>query len=132
MSVSGISAVPTTSFQSSQSGFRQEFGQLVSSLNSGDLSGAGQAYATLSQLQSSGQGPSTNPNSPVSQALAQIGQALQSGDLGAAQQALSSLQQSHGGHHHHGHHGGSAGASAVTSTSTPTSSPSGNALNVTA
>jgi hypothetical protein len=123
MSVSGISA-PTTIYQpsSSQSAFQQSFSELASSLNSGNLSGAQQAYSSLSQLQSSSPGPAANPNSPFSQALSQAGQALQSGNLSAAQQALSSLQQAHGSHHHHGHRGG-GGHGSTSSASTTTSSP---------
>jgi hypothetical protein len=34
---------------------------MASSINSGDLTGAQQAYSALSQLQSSGQGLSANP-----------------------------------------------------------------------
>jgi hypothetical protein len=71
---------------------RQSLVALVSSLKSGDLSGAQQAYASLSQLQTNG---SANPNG-FAQALSQIGQALQSGDLAGAQQALSSLQRPRG------------------------------------
>lgn len=67
---------------------RQSFLALANSLNSGDLSGAQQAYSSLSQLQRF-----ANGNGPFAQAMGQIGQALQSGDLAAAQQALSSLQR---------------------------------------
>jgi hypothetical protein len=135
-----ISAISTTqsSYQpsGSRSAFGQDFGQLVSSLNSGDLAGAQQAYSALSQLQSSGQGSSANPNSPVSQALSQIGQALQSGNLPGAQQALSSLQQSKGSHHSHGHHHG-GNDSAATSTTGGAATGSGtvsstNTVNITA
>jgi hypothetical protein len=111
-----ISAIfPTqSSFQpsGSQSQLGQEFSQLVSSLNSGNLADARQAYSALSTLQSSGQGPSANSNNPFSQALSQIGQALQNGDLTGAQQALSSLQQSHS-HHSHGHHHHASGSSSA-------------------
>jgi hypothetical protein len=69
---------------------RQSFIALVSSLKSGDLSGAQQAYSSLSQLQTN---DSANPNGVLAQAMSQIGQALQSEDLAGAQQALSSLQQ---------------------------------------
>ena len=72
---------------------RQSFVALVSSLRSGDLSGAQQAYSSLSQLQTSG---SANPNGVFAQAMSQIGPALQSGDLAAARQALSSLQRPRG------------------------------------
>jgi hypothetical protein len=71
---------------------QQSFAALVSSLNSGDLSDAQQAYSSLSQLQRF-----ANPNRPFGQAMSQIGQALQNGDLPAAQQALSSLQLARGG-----------------------------------
>jgi hypothetical protein len=64
---------------------QQSLAALVTSLNSGDLSGAQQAYSSLSQLQ-------RFDNRPLGQAMSQIGQALQNGDLPAAQQALSSLQ----------------------------------------
>jgi hypothetical protein len=124
----------------SQSAFGQDFSQLVSSLKSGNLSGAQQAYSALGQLQSNGQGPSANPNSPVSQALSELGQALQSGSLSGAQQALSTLQQSHGGHRPHGHHHASDGSAtdssaATTATSSVTAAPStvsgANAVNIT-
>jgi hypothetical protein len=64
---------------------RQSLVALVSSLRSGDLSGAQQAYLSLSQLQTN------DPNGVFAQAMSKIGQALQSGDLASAQQALSSL-----------------------------------------
>lgn len=66
---------------------QQSLAALVTSLNSGDLSAAQQAYSSLSQFQRF-----ANPNRPFGQAMSQIGQALQNGDLSAAQQALTSLQ----------------------------------------
>jgi hypothetical protein len=69
---------------------RQSLGALVSALNSGDLSGAQQAYSSLSQLETSGP---ANRNEVFAQAMGKIGQALQSGDLAGAQQALSSLRR---------------------------------------
>jgi hypothetical protein len=71
---------------------QQSLAALVTSLNSGDLSGAQQAYSSLSELQRF-----ANPNGPFGQAMGQIGQALQNGDLPAAQQALSSLQPARAG-----------------------------------
>jgi hypothetical protein len=67
---------------------QQSFVALVSSLNSGDLSGAQQAYSSLSELQRF-----ANPNGQFAQAMSQLGEALQGGDLTGAQQALSSLQR---------------------------------------
>ena len=117
------SVFPTqSSYQppSSQSSFAQDFSQLASSLQSGNLSGAQQAYSALNQLQSSGQGASANPNSPVSQVLSQIGKALQNGDLSGAKQALSSLQ-SHGGRRSQGHHHPGGGTATDSATIPPTS-----------
>jgi hypothetical protein len=71
---------------------QQSLAALVTSLNSGDLSGAQQAYSSLNELQRF-----ANPNGPFGQAMGQIGQALQLGDLPAAQQALSSLQPARAG-----------------------------------
>jgi hypothetical protein len=85
---------------------QQSLDALASSLNSGDLSGAQQAYATLSQLQGggreragregAGRGPFADQNARLADAMSRIGQALQSGDLTAAQQALASLQRGRG------------------------------------
>jgi hypothetical protein len=98
----------------------------TSAIQSGNLSAAQSAYATLSQAQSN-QG-----SGPFSQALSQIGDALQSGDIGKAQAALASLQQQMqamtGAHHHHGHHhaGGAdqsqAATAAVSTNGDPTTS----------
>jgi hypothetical protein len=134
MSVSGIAAIPN-SYQplGTRTAFQQDFGTLVSSLNSGNLSGAQAAYSSLSQLQGNGQGSSTSPDIPFGQALSQIGQDLQSGNLTGAQQALSSLQQLRGSHHH-GHHGGSNTSQPPASAATvsgPAASTT-NILNVTA
>src|SRR5262249_29022143 len=121
MAVSAVSGAPAA-YQPPQqyAEYRQTFGQLVTAIKSGDLSGAQQAYAALSQLQSSGVGPS-NLNSPIAQALNQIGQSLQNGDISGAQSALASLsQQAQGAHHHHHHH--HHGASPPPSDSTTTSS----------
>jgi hypothetical protein len=67
---------------------QRSFVALVDSLKSGDLSGAQQAYSSLSQLQRF-----ANPNGQFAQVMSQIGQALQGGDVTGAQQALSSLQR---------------------------------------
>ena len=112
MATSAISnSTPAYQPSSQQTDFRQQFGQLVAAIKSGDLSGAQQAYADLSQLQSSGAGPAANASNPVSKALNQIGQALQGGDISGAQQALAALsQQAQGAHHGHHHHGGGKSA----------------------
>ena len=139
MSISGISNPATNPNQAagSQTNFRQSLNQLFSAVSSGNLSDAQQAYSTLSDLQSSGQGPLPTSNTPLAQTLNQIGQALQNGSISGAQAALASLQQTqqaHGGHHHHGHHGG--GVNPATASTTPSStdadSPSsGSSLDIT-
>lgn len=67
---------------------RQLFMALTSSLNAGDLSGARQAYASLSELPVFG-----NRSGALTQAMEQVGQALKNGDVTAAQQVLSSLRR---------------------------------------
>src|SRR5580700_4883404 len=97
--MSSISAVTglgniygTTSTSSSQSNnFFSDFEQLGSSLQSGSLSGAQQAYNSLASLLQNSS--SANSSSPAAQAFKALGQALQSGNLPAAQQAFSSLEQ---------------------------------------
>jgi hypothetical protein len=59
---------------------QQSIVALVSSLNSGDLAGAQQAYSSLSQ--------SFAANGPFAEAFSEIGQALKRGDLAEAQHAL--------------------------------------------
>jgi hypothetical protein len=61
---------------------QQSIVALVSSLNSGDLSGAQQAYSSLSQ------GFADDPNGPFAEGFSEIGQALKRGDLAEAQYAL--------------------------------------------
>jgi hypothetical protein len=61
---------------------QQSIVALVSSLNSGDLSGAQQAYSSLSQ------GFADDPNGPFAEGFSEIGQALKRGDLAEAQHAL--------------------------------------------
>jgi hypothetical protein len=146
LTISSISGPTTSPAQppSSQNNFRQTFNQLVSALDSRDLSGAQKAFSALGQIQSSGKGPLANSNTPFAQALSQIGQALQNNDVTAAKQALSTLPPGlarlHGHHAHHGHHGvddastssgapGSLGAPG--SSSGGGSSSSGNSVDVT-
>lgn len=129
MSISGIASDPTVNQNYASSPFQQvrkDFAALKSSLNSGDLSGAQNAFATLTQdLQSVTQaqtGQQTGTNSTIDNDLSVIGAALQKGDITGAQNAFQTLQkdmqqmrQAQGGqqargaqHHRHHHHGGSA------------------------
>ena len=113
--LSGAPVNSTADWQQRQ----QAFQQLTSSLQSGDLNAAQQAFANL------GSKAGTQGNGP----LAQLGQALNNGDLAGAQQAMQALQSRATRHHHH--HGGShAGASATPS---PTNTPgTGAIINLTA
>ena len=123
MSISAVSSNVTAYQTNTQNSFQQrraDFQQLAQALQSGDLSGAQQAFAALQQAGSSsgtqGQGsPPSGQNNPLASDLSTLGQALQSGDLSSAQKAFATLQQDMQGmrqaHHHH-HHGGVQGAAA--------------------
>jgi len=124
-----------------------DFKALQSALQSGNLSGAQQAFATLqkdmpsvSQTSStSSTAASTTASSQVTNPFQALQSALSSGNLPAAQQAFAAMQQSmqnaagvQGGHHHH-HHGGSVDSSSQTASSTSSSTSAqtlSNALNV--
>ncbi len=69
---------------------QQNFKALGSALQTGDLTGAQQAFATIT---ANNPAAANNPSSP----LAQIGQALQSGNLAGAQQAAQTWRGQHGG-----------------------------------
>jgi outer membrane protein assembly factor BamD (BamD/ComL family) len=76
---------------------KQDFDQLASALQSGDLSGAQSAYSNIQQLFQANPGASpsnttSNGSSTVQNDFATLGQALQSGDLTQAQSAFSQLQ----------------------------------------
>ena len=94
------------------SAISQDFAQLATDLQSGNLSAAQTDYTGLQQAfqtqaaqgqnqpsghphhRHGGGGDSSNSNSnPVSQLFAELGQALQAGNLSSAQQAYSTLQQ---------------------------------------
>jgi hypothetical protein len=130
MSISSIfsnSSLAQTDWSSPANQWKQDFKQLASALQSGDLAGAQQAYSALQQLQQSNQsgGQSSNQqqansgNNPIQNDFAALGKALSSGDLADAQTAFSQLQtdmkaafqnggssgvqSAHHGHHHHRH-----------------------------
>jgi hypothetical protein len=133
-SVTGLYA-PSTA-QNSLSPYQKikaDMQALSAALQSGNLSSAQSAYATLEKdapnLAAASQSASTT--NPRAQALAALGTALQSGNLSQAQQAFNNLQQAmqgsssataavHGHHHHHHH----ASGSSTDPTAVPTSSNS--------
>ncbi len=78
---------------------KQDFQQLASALQSGNLSGAQSAYSNIQQLLQGNQGSSTSNTSSTSTGsntlqndFLALGQALQSGDLSTAQSAFAQLQ----------------------------------------
>jgi hypothetical protein len=111
MTISAISPSTSASPISNFQAFRQDFSQLTSALQSGDLSSAQSAYTTLSSS------PLAQGNNPFAQAIQQIGQYLKDGDVADAQKALAALQQQMQTHGHHHHHGGAQGASDASNTS---------------
>jgi hypothetical protein len=128
-----------TGSQSTASQERQSFKQLANAIQSGDLSGAQQAFTTLQKLlQTSQTGSQT---SPIQSDFAALGQALSSGNLSTAQTDFSKLQTDlkaaaqsggasgstqgvqtahRGGHHHH--HASSASDSDTTESDSSTTS----------
>ena len=114
---------PSADFAPPPGAPRQQFGQLATALQAGNLQAAQSAYSALTQNGTPGN------NSPFARALDQIGNALQAGDLGGAQQALASLQQqmqnAPGAHHHRGDADGdndSSKANSIAGGTDPTSS----------
>jgi len=127
MSISGISSssdyyrgYSTKGLDSLRQQGQQDFKSLADALQSGDLSGAQTAFASLlalfpsssslanSQTQSAGASSassSSNCTSSITNGLSALGQALQSSDLTGAQNDFSKLVQAiqsiGGGHHHH-------------------------------
>lgn len=127
-SISSISnlttAAPTQSATSPYRKIKQDLQALGTALQSGDLSGAQAAFATLQQdaPNLTAQSQNANTTNPRAQALAALGTALQSGNLTQAQQAFANLQQvtqgsmaAQGHHHHHHHHSGGGSTSQVAS-----------------
>ena len=120
MSISGISSSTNAHYQDPMSqlqSVRQDFSSLTTSLASGDLTGAQNAFATLMQdlggNTSAQSGQQTGAPSQLDTDLTTLGNALNSssGDLTAAQKAFATLLQdlkAGGLHHHHHHHTGRA------------------------
>jgi len=134
MSVQGVSGTTNpylSNVQGGYSGAGSAFKNLVSALQSGDLTGAQNAYSALqSVFQANGvaqRTSSTSSNgeqSQVSTDFAALGKALQSGNISAAQDAMKKLaqdmQSSRRAHHHHHHHGTRAASDTTASSSTST------------
>ena len=145
MNVSGINAATTayqTSVQSSFNQRAQDFKALQTALQSGDVTSAQQAFASVQKdMQNAAQaaGATSNPSgqpSKIGTDFQTLQSALQSGDLSGAQSAFATLKQdmqstgaAHGAHHHHHHKSGDATSSTPpTSSSTPSSNTGGSVI----
>jgi hypothetical protein len=99
LSSSLISDLAPQHWQNPFQEIKQNFQQLASALQSGNLPGAQSAYSNIQQLLQGNQGSSTSNTSSTSTGsntlqndFAALGQALQSGDLSTAQSAFAQLQ----------------------------------------
>src|SRR5580698_7094627 len=99
LSSSLISDLAPQHWQNPFQEIKQDFQQLASALQSGNLSGAQSAYSNIQQLLQGNQGSSTSNTGSTSTGsntlqndFAALGQALQSGDLSTAQSAFAQLQ----------------------------------------
>ena len=151
MSVSGISSVTdfsqTNSVQTKFKQMKDDFQQLGQALQSGDLSGAQSAFASLlplfpnssssanSQTQSaaaSSASSSGNGTSSITSDLSALGQALQSNDLTGAQydflKLMQDIQSIGGGHHRHHHHKTLASSQDTTNSSATSSNTGTNSV----
>jgi hypothetical protein len=137
--VSSTSGLSQTDSQSSVNLLRQNFDQLASSLQSGDLTGAQKALSNLDSLVQSDQSTSqtlilhstSTRNSTIQNDVAALGPALNFGDLSAAHNDFSRLVkdlqpagqdvtpgQSVGSARHHGNHHGPEASDSDSSTTT--------------
>jgi DNA-binding FadR family transcriptional regulator len=147
-SVSSNSSLTQTDWRSLMKQWTQDFKQLSSALQDGDLAGAQKAFKALQQLQQSTQPgsqssngqPASSGNNPIQNDFATLGQALSSGDLSGAQGAFSQLQtdmqaagangasggvqSAHHGHHHHGHVSSASDSDSDSTTADQTASTS--------
>jgi hypothetical protein len=124
MSVSGIGGSSFFNYdnqnvQNNFQQFQQDFQQLGTDLQAGNLSAAQNDFTALQQLtpQNNASGATQTQNSnPIGQAFNQLATDLQAGNLSAAQQDYTQIQQdfqsqaAQGGGHHHHHHGDGGGA----------------------
>jgi hypothetical protein len=125
---------------------QQDIKSLANALQSNDLSGAQNAFASLLQLLSTASSSansqkqsttvsasgSSNGTSSITNDLSTLGQAIQSGNLTSAQNDFSKLMQDMqaigGGHHHHHHHKMSASTQDTTTAAATGASTGTNSL----
>ena len=106
MSVTGVASTSNTYQTSSTNPYaqvKQDFQNLGKALQSGNLSDAQQAFATLQQDSPTSGQPQGNQSSNASNPMQDLGNALQSGDLSGAQTAFAQMQKAGKGHGHRHH-----------------------------
>ena len=119
MSVAGILSSAVFSIgsqllQSRKHQISQEFQQLGTDLQSGNLTAAQADFAALQKMQPQPPARSSTPGSnPITQDFNQLAADLKAGNTTAAQQDFTKLQQDYQSqgtqtHRHHHHHGGSS------------------------
>jgi hypothetical protein len=129
MTIAAVSGNGSTqAWQATMQQRKQDFSQLGSALQSGDLDTAQKAFADLQSLSGSQtqngttQASNANSGSTVANDFAALGQALKSGNLSDAQSAFAKIQTDmkaqKGGHHHHRAAAAPAAASTTGSQST--------------
>lgn len=142
MNISGVSTGNMQSLQATMQQRKQDFSQLATALQGGDLAAAQKAFADLQSLNGQKQNStatSTGKSSnPVANDLNSLGQALQAGTLTDAQSIFAQLQkdmqtQKSGQHrHHHGGAGTSGASTSGQSSATSTQLPDNSTISVSA
>jgi outer membrane protein assembly factor BamD (BamD/ComL family) len=123
MSVAGISSTSLSSYnsptvQNSRQQLQQQFQMLGQDLQSGNLSAAQSALASLQQSAPQPNSAAlSQSNNPIAQEFSQLSTDLQSGNVAAAKQDYSTIQQDSQNQatslHHHHHQAGGSEASAM-------------------
>jgi hypothetical protein len=107
MSVTGIASTNSSNQIGNTNPYaqvKQDFQNLGKALQSGNLSDAQQAFATLQQdIPGSSQSQGSQGSNSSNQEMQDLGSALQSGDLSGAQKAFAQMQKTGKGHGHHHH-----------------------------
>ena len=127
-STSGSAAYNGYQADPSKDQFKQDMQSLQAALQSGDLSGAQDAFTKIQDMQqqraNKGEGQNTqagaNGSNPMKKDMDALQSALQSGNVQDAQSAFAQLQtdmKAKGGHHGHHHHQSSSDSQTSTDTS---------------
>lgn len=137
MSVSAVNAAQNSYWNTIQSKYNQpaqDFQNLASDIQSGDLTSAQTALAAFQKdIQNNPQSPLatalSDPTSQVSKDFQALQTALQSNDTSAAQTAFAAVKQDLKTLHHHHHHKAADDTDGTQSTTDTTSASSDSAIN---